>query len=174
MELFFDETQEGAAPVKEGSGETEFAVAMRGYDRVQVDDYLARQEKWVADAQSRMATGDAALAAATSEIKLLRDRLDVLEERELNSSPRSIAALGERVERILAESWQAAEDLRQQSEAQVSARTAELEQHVAEQERRVAEVLRKTERRSADAEEKAKGLLRDAREGAERHTAESE
>jgi chromosome segregation ATPase len=174
MAVFFDESQEGPPTEEETTSRPEFAVAMRGYDRVQVDDYLAQHEAWVVDAQARLEAAERALSATTAENEQLHQRLAVLEERELNSSPRSIAALGERVNHILQQAWDAAEELREQSETQAAARTADLEQHVAEQERRAAELARKAERRSADAEEAAKSLLRDARDHAERHTAESE
>jgi hypothetical protein len=73
-----DDTQ--AQPGSTGSGGTlpDFAMALRGYDRLQVDDYLERQQRWAAevvnrlqDAEHRAEAGEAAAWA----VRVLTDEL---------------------------------------------------------------------------------------------------
>jgi hypothetical protein len=42
-----DETQAGSATPT--GALPDFAMALRGYDRLQVDDYLERQQRWAAE-----------------------------------------------------------------------------------------------------------------------------
>src|SRR5947207_2215643 len=43
-------------------GLPDFAVAMRGYDRLQVDEYIARLNRWLEEAQTRTAEAERKLA----------------------------------------------------------------------------------------------------------------
>jgi cell division septum initiation protein DivIVA len=126
----------------------EFAIAMRGYDRAQVDDYLARLHEWLLESQARTARAEEEAAAATGAAEDLRQQLVVLEERSFSSTPDSIKALGDRVGRILTTAFEAAEDMRTTAEHD----SASL---VADAKARAAQVL-------DDAQVEADGLLEGA------------
>ena len=53
----------------------EFALAMRGYDRLQVDEFIARSDRWMEEARARTERAEGELAAALQEIGELRGRL---------------------------------------------------------------------------------------------------
>jgi chromosome segregation ATPase len=89
-----------------------FAIVMRGYDRDQVDAYLAEYERWAGDAQSHIEAGEARLAAAARRVHSLESKVADLEERSGDSLPPSVRSLGERAEQILRDAWDAAQELR--------------------------------------------------------------
>ncbi len=89
-----------------------FAIVMRGYDRDQVDAYLAEYERWAGDAQSHIEAGEARLAAAARRVHGLESKVADLEERSGDSLPPSVRSLGERAEQILRDAWEAAQELR--------------------------------------------------------------
>jgi cell division septum initiation protein DivIVA len=57
----------------------EFALAMRGYDRLQVDEFIARFDRWMAEATARTEEAEADQAEARREIDTLRRRLAEVE-----------------------------------------------------------------------------------------------
>jgi cell division septum initiation protein DivIVA len=57
------------------AGSPEFVVAMRGYDRIQVDEYVARLGEWLAEAHGRAETAERTVAGQEGTIADLRDRL---------------------------------------------------------------------------------------------------
>jgi chromosome segregation ATPase len=89
-----------------------FAIVMRGYDRDQVDAYLAEYERWAGDAQSHIEAGEARLASAARRVHGLESKVADLEERSGDSLPPSVRSLGERAEQILRDAWDAAQELR--------------------------------------------------------------
>src|SRR5437763_1675326 len=89
-----------------------FAIVMRGYDRDQVDAYLAEYERWASDAQSHIEAGEARLAAAARRVHSLESKVADLEERSGDTLPPSVRSLGERAEQILRDAWEAAQELR--------------------------------------------------------------
>ncbi len=89
-----------------------FAIVMRGYDRDQVDAYLAEYERWAGDAQSHIEAGEARLAAAARRVHSLESKVTDLEERSGDTLPPSVRSLGERAEQILRDAWDAAQELR--------------------------------------------------------------
>ncbi|HEY3703244.1 MAG TPA: DivIVA domain-containing protein [Acidimicrobiales bacterium] len=89
-----------------------FAIVMRGYDRDQVDAYLAEYERWAGDAQSHIEAGEARLAAAARRVQSLESKVADLEERSGDTLPPSVRSLGERAEQILRDAWDAAQELR--------------------------------------------------------------
>ncbi len=108
----------------EEHGHPEFAIVMRGYDRLQVDEYVATQVQSLREAQARVAAAEQTLAECRREMDLLRSRVGELESAEQQVRP-ALAALGKRVGRILNEAWEAAEAVR--AEAAEEARQALLE-----------------------------------------------
>lgn len=97
----------------------EFATAVRGYDRTQVDDYLGRLHEWVAEWQLRATTAEEAATAATGQLEEARRRLATLELQTELPVPGSMAILGERVGEILHAAVAAAEELRAGMEAEL-------------------------------------------------------
>jgi DivIVA domain-containing protein len=79
----------------------EFAVTVRGYDRAQVDSYVDTLREWLGNATVRMETAEADSARMREQVVQLRTRLAHLEEQVAENPPRTIAALGDRVEMIL-------------------------------------------------------------------------
>jgi len=103
---------QGGRQVPGAHGVPSFAVAVRGYDRAQVDEYVARLHRWVEDAQAQMAAEQRRLAASGTEITALRRRIRDLEESAATPVPGSMSAFGERLSGILESALEAAEELR--------------------------------------------------------------
>lgn len=108
-------------PVSSRVAEPEFATAVRGYDRAQVDDYLAHLHQWLAEAEARTAAAEEVAGAAARELSALRRRVHDLEERADVPAPRSMSAFGERVGALLQAAVQAAEQLRTEAETEAKA-----------------------------------------------------
>lgn len=134
--------------VQDNTEGPEFAIAMRGYDRAQVDDYLARLHEWLLESQARTARAEEQAAAAGRAAEELRQQIVVLEERSFSSTPDSIKALGDRVGRILTTAFEAAEDMRTTAERDSGTVLAEAEA-------RATQIVE-------DARLEAEGLLEDA------------
>jgi hypothetical protein len=164
-----------------GGNLPDFAMALRGYDRLQVDDYLERQQRWAAEVVNRL--GDAEHRAESSEAaaESLRSRLvelEAKEEEDADGPPRSIAALGDRVGRILQTAWDAGEEVREEVVSSARAEASAIERRTAEREAAAAtaldrahdearEIIAAAEARRADADadsarvrEEAEGIAR--------------
>jgi DivIVA domain-containing protein len=128
----------------------EFAVAVRGYDRAQVDDYLGRVLEWLADAQERSSAAEEASGALTLEVVALRRTVAELEERVGMPPPQSMNTFGERLGEVMQSAMAAAEELR--SEADREARDRR-EASAAECERMIGEASDESERILARARE---------------------
>src|SRR6202040_1670383 len=89
----------------------EFTTSLRGYDRIQVDDYVDTLREWLDAATARMQAAEADAAEARDQMLRVRQRVAELEADVAQETPRSLSALGARSARILAladESAQAA------------------------------------------------------------------
>ena len=143
------ETMEGADGMAAGDTPTErvgpggtgalpdFAMALRGYDRFQVDDYLERQQRWAADVELRLSDAEHRAEASEAASASLRARLAELEakqEEDADGPPRSIAALGDRVGRILQTAWDAGEEVREEVVSAARAEAVDIERRTAERE----------------------------------------
>jgi chromosome segregation ATPase len=159
-----------------------FAIVMRGYDRDQVDAYLAEYERWASDAQSHIEAGEARLTAGARRVQSLEAKVADLEERSGDTLPPSVRSLGERAEQILRDAWEAAQELRsnimseadaekekarQASEDVVAAaekQAAEVAEHARNQRdeaaQEVEEARRRVERLIKEAEEEAEAKAR--------------
>jgi cell division septum initiation protein DivIVA len=92
----------------------EFTIALRGYDRAQVDNYVAKQLALLVEARGRLERDAHQLSVEARPTRRTRPR-------ELTASPHSFEELGEQVGRILREAWLAAEDLRREARAEAAA-----------------------------------------------------
>jgi len=105
-----------------------FATVVRGYDRMQVDDYVDHLNQWVEQADLRAQQYEAAAARAASEVEELRRRIASADAGALTATPESMKALGDRVGSIMQSSFRAAKDLHGQAEDTVRARVATAEE----------------------------------------------
>lgn len=94
----------------------QFATAVRGYDRAQVDDYLERIHQWLEEAEARNRMAEDTASAAVQEAERVRRRLDALEEHSALPTPKSMTAFGDRIGQILQAAVDAAQELRTQAE----------------------------------------------------------
>jgi hypothetical protein len=148
-----DASRDPAAPPATGAVLPDFAMALRGYDRLQVDDYLERQQRWAAEVESRLADAEQRAEASEAAARALRSRLSELETKqaeEAEGPPRSIAALGDRVGHILQTAWDAGEEVREEVVSGARAEAAEIERRAAE---RDAEASTALDRARAEAAE---------------------
>lgn len=123
----------------------EFTTSLRGYDRIQVDDYVDTLREWLDAATARMQAAEADASQLRDQSMRLRQRLAELEADAGQEPPRSLNALGDRVARILA----LAEEGAQAVQASAEAAAAELvtqAQHDAE------ETIRSTRARQVEIE----------------------
>jgi cell division septum initiation protein DivIVA len=119
----------------------QFATVMRGYDRGQVDDYVARLNDFVADAEQRAQRAERTLTDLTRRNERLTDELHQAVERQQQlRSGEPYEGLGERIEHIFRLAGEDADHIRAQ------ART-EAEEVIADAQRR-----RESEREAAERE----------------------
>jgi cell division septum initiation protein DivIVA len=126
----------------------EFSVTVRGYDRAQVDEYIDWIREWLGNATSRMKTAEVESSQLREQLHRLQERMGEVEGELTKEAPRSIAALGERVSKIL----QLAED---GAAAVRSDILAEAQQVVAQARAEADELTRTTVQRQSELE----GLL---------------
>lgn len=65
----------------------EFALAMRGYDRLQVDDYITRLHAWIAEAEARQGAAETATVEGRQRATWLEQRVRDLESEQRAASP---------------------------------------------------------------------------------------
>ncbi len=94
----------------------EFATSIRGYDRVQVDDYVDTLREWLDTATARMQTAEAETVQLREHVTQLRQRLTQLEFDAGQQPPRSLAAFGDRVQSMLVLAQEGAEAVKADAE----------------------------------------------------------
>src|SRR2546423_11342053 len=99
-EAMTDPTEE--TPVMETTATTapEFALAMRGYDRLQVDEFIARSDRWMEEARARTEQAEHEVAVAHEEIANLRRRLADVESAG-PADPEAAQVAGAKIEQML-------------------------------------------------------------------------
>jgi cell division septum initiation protein DivIVA len=112
----------------EESATPRFATVVRGYDRMQVDDYVERLSQWVEQADHRAQQAEATMSRAVSEAEKLRRRLAAVDAGTLTATPESVKALGDRVGQIMQSSFHATEQLRRRAEGAAQSVAAEAEE----------------------------------------------
>lgn len=105
-----------------------FATVVRGYDRLQVDDYVEHLHRWIEQADYRAQQCEVAATRANSEAEQMRRRLASVDAGTLTATPESMKALGDRVGNIMQSSFQAAKDLHRRAEDQARSRAAAAEE----------------------------------------------
>ncbi|HEY1653435.1 MAG TPA: hypothetical protein VGG09_16230 [Acidimicrobiales bacterium] len=127
-----------------------FATVVRGYDRLQVDDYVEHLHRWIEQADYRAQQCEVAATRANSEADQLRRRLASVDAGTLTATPESMKALGDRVGSIMQSSFQAAKEVHRRAEDEVRGRTAAAEESAAQT---VAEATARAEDLSRAAED---------------------
>jgi hypothetical protein len=176
-----------AAPLTVPPPRPDFSVAVRGYERTQVDEYAGLQQAWAREVEARLQAAERAYVEANGEIARLQGLLQQAEERELSAPPRSVQAIGDRVTRILQSSWDIGEQLRDEAEgdaARIQQEAAELMDDTRDRAQQLLAEAREeaAAHKQASAEEarrEAEALLAAARADAERfldeaHAAEAD
>lgn len=115
----------------EEKGTPSFATSVRGYDRMQVDDYIDHLNQWIEQADTRAQQSEAAVAEATVEVEELRRQASFLGADSPTSTPVSMKALGDRVGAIMRSSFQEAKKLQARAEEEARATTAAAEERAA-------------------------------------------
>jgi cell division septum initiation protein DivIVA len=100
---------EGIAP--------EFTVAMRGYDRMQVDEYLSRLARWTDEARVRTEHAESQLAEAQRINSELRKQAST-PRADTGTPAAALGGLGQRIEGALGQALSECDELRQRSRAQ--------------------------------------------------------
>ena len=118
-------------PNEETTPAPKFATVVRGYDRMQVDDYVEHLTQWIEQADYRAQQCEAAVTRANAEIEQLRRRLASVDSGTLTATPESMKALGDRVGNIMQSSFDAAKELHRRAEDTAEAVTAAAEEAAA-------------------------------------------
>jgi hypothetical protein len=138
-----------------------FATVVRGYDRLQVDDYVEHLHRWIEQADYRAQQCEVAATRANSEADQMRRRLASVDAGTLTATPESMKALGDRVGSIMQSSFQAAKDLHRRAEDELRGRASAAEetatQIIAEATMRAEELSRAAEDLFAQAQEATAG-----------------
>jgi cell division septum initiation protein DivIVA len=161
-------------PVEETPTPTpRFATVVRGYDRLQVDDYVEHLHRWIEQADYRAQQCEVAATRANSEADQMRRRLASVDAGTLTATPESMKVLGDRVGSIMQSSFQAAKDLHRRGEEEARARAAAAEETATQI---IGEATSRAEELSRAAEDlfvQAQEVLGAARAAAEREVDEA-
>lgn len=150
----------------EESPTPDFATAVRGYDRMQVDDYVEHLNQWVEQADVRAQQCEDAAARATAELDEMRRKASISDAESLTATPTSMHALGQRVGAIMQSSFRAARDLQTQAENDARAAVGAAEEQAA---RIVAEAAARADELTRAAEDlfrQAQEVVAEARDAA--------
>ena len=134
----------------------EFAIVLRGYDRIQVDSYLEQLRAWIERERIRFETTKQHYATAYREVNRLRDRVAELERVVEDRATPSFETLGVEVAQMFRKAGETAEELRRQGRKEADAVLAEAQANAAAlvrtAEERAAEITREAERDRDEAE----------------------
>jgi DivIVA domain-containing protein len=143
-----------------------FTMALRGYDKDQVDQYLESLSERTSEADDQLYEMQEQSSYLEGEHERLLARVEELESAIRTETPHTVAALGQRITLILSEAEEGASDTISQAEARAQYLVGEAER-LAEATRRQAETV------SAQANETLAGAQRQAEALAERLEAEA-
>src|SRR3954453_3921012 len=80
----------------------EFTIAMRGYDRLQVDEYIARLSRWMDEARARTEAAERAVVELRQGNAALHGRVTEL-ERDSGTPSAAFEELGARIDTMLSQ-----------------------------------------------------------------------
>lgn len=139
----------------------QFAHAVPGYDRVQVDEYISRLNEWASGAQARAKRAEALAAERDAELRLLREELRAAQSGPANVHPESaneqaVKGMPEQATEVVADALAEADEIRRRA-------IAYGETVLADAHREAAEVVESSKRYMTDLAEKAATEHRAAR-----------
>ncbi len=111
--------------VEDESVVPEFAHAVRGYDRFQVDDYIERLNEWAAGTHSRAVEAEKTIEQQARHIEALRDRVAELEEHRLPSADEALREAAERTAEMVSAAVAQADEIRRRASADADRRLDE-------------------------------------------------
>lgn len=117
--------------LSEQSAVPEFAHAVRGYDRYQVDDYIERLNEWAGGAQARAVEAEKRCQEQAQEIRMLRERLDELEGQSPAAPDRAIKVAADRCADAVAMAIQQADEIRRRAAQDAEHRLGEASRQAA-------------------------------------------
>ncbi len=144
----------------------EFAHAVRGYDRYQVDDYIERLHEWTSSAQSRAAHAERAAHAQAEEIRSLRERIHGLEQERPSTPDQALKAASDRATAALTAALHQADEIRRRAAADAEHRLEEAGREalaIVEASRQsVAGLHEEATRQRREARQRVEAMLQDA------------
>jgi cell division septum initiation protein DivIVA len=99
----------------------EFAHNLRGYNRVQVDDYVDTLRDWLDTTTARLQAAEAEVAQLRGYVGRVQQRVVELEAEAAQAPSRSLRAAGERVARILATAEETATEVVDEARSEADA-----------------------------------------------------
>jgi DivIVA domain-containing protein len=112
--------------LQEEIAKPEFAVAVRGYDRAQVDEFVAQALEWLADWEARAADAEMRARSMSAELHEMRRLRAELAEQSGLPSPGSVTSFSERMSAVLQSAVDAAEQLRVDSAREAGERKTQI------------------------------------------------
>jgi cell division septum initiation protein DivIVA len=100
--------------VTEQSSTPQFAHAVRGYDRLQVDEYVERLREWGMEAHARADESERRMEELEDELGRARDRVQELEA-ERPGAPEAVKVAAERAAAAVSEAVQQAAEIRRRA-----------------------------------------------------------
>lgn len=139
----------------------EFTIAMRGYDRMQVDEYIGRIGRWMDEAQARTGAAEHAVAQLQRDNQELRRRIAEVEE-ERGTPSAALEGLGDRLETMLADAVRDCEEIRQRGVEEANAAVATARKTAVDIVERTRTAVRQLEDAAKDDRRRAASALSDA------------
>ena len=93
----------------------EFTTAVRGYDRAQVDEYIARLHDWVADSEERARASEFELADAGQQTEALSRQLTSMQRQSGLPTPESVTTYANRMKEVMLQAVGAAQSFRDEA-----------------------------------------------------------
>lgn len=103
----------------------EFAHAVRGYDRYQVDDYIERLNEWASGAQARAVEAERMADEQAEEIRALRQRVAEAEDGQPPAPDQALKEAAERAAGTVAAAVRQADEIRRRASADAEGRLDE-------------------------------------------------
>lgn len=111
--------------VQEESSSPQFAHAVRGYDRIQVDEYIQRLNEWATAAQARAVEAERQAAGRAEEIRRLREQIAQLESDRPAVPESAVREAADRAAEAVARALREADLIRRQAAADAERRLDE-------------------------------------------------
>ena len=111
--------------VQEESSVPQFAHAVRGYDRLQVDEYVQRLNEWASAAQARAAEAERQAASRAEEISRLREQIHRIESDRPTAPESAVKEAADRAAEAVTRALREADQLRRQAAADAERRLDE-------------------------------------------------